>query len=151
MEVQSRQNPLPTAGESYAYADLLGLRYSDAFDILEQVYAGFHYEAFEQLQANCGLQTKQLAGWVRITSSTLARRHKQGHFSAEESDRLLRFSRVFGKALALFDGDFDKTRAWFSTPAPALAHRAPQAIIETDVGAREIENLIGRLEHGVFC
>lgn len=151
IKMQSQKNPTQPAGESYAYIDFLGLKYSNMIDVFEQVYTGLDYEVFNRLQTRLGLQTKQLAEWVQITPSTLARRHKQGHFSKEESDRLLRFSRVFVKALKLFDGDLDKTRAWFSNPVLALADRAPQTIVETEVGAREIENLIGRLEHGVFC
>lgn len=41
-------------------------------------------------------------------------------------------------------------RAWLSTPAPALANRTPVEVAATDVGAREVESLIDRLEHGVF-
>jgi putative toxin-antitoxin system antitoxin component (TIGR02293 family) len=63
---------------------------------------------------------------------------------------LLRTVRVFGKALMLFDGDVDAARTWLSTPAPALGDRTPEDVAATDLGAREVESLIGRLEHGVF-
>jgi putative toxin-antitoxin system antitoxin component (TIGR02293 family) len=53
-------------------------------------------------------------------------------------------------ALDLFEGDAGAARSWFSAPAPALANRTPLEVSSTDVGAREVENLIGRLEHGVF-
>jgi len=118
--------------------------------LLEKVEAGFPYRTFERFQRNIDLQTEELAHLVQIRPRTLARRREAGRLTAEESDRLLRASRVFGKALALFEGDVEAARSWFSTPAPALANRTPQEVSATEVGAREVENLIGRLEHGVF-
>ncbi|HVR29408.1 MAG TPA: antitoxin Xre/MbcA/ParS toxin-binding domain-containing protein, partial [Thermoanaerobaculia bacterium] len=99
---------------------------------------------------NVELSTLELARLIQISPRTLVRRREQGRLSSEESDRLLRVSRVLGKALALFDGDVAATRAWFSGPAPALGGRTPQEVAVTEVGAREVESLVGRLEHGVF-
>ena len=114
------------------------------------VEAGFAYRVFERFRKNVDLPTKELSVLVQIPDRTLARRREQGRLTAEESDRLLRASRVFGKALLLFEGDLEAARAWFSTPAPALGNRTPQDFAATEVGAREVENLLGRLEHGVF-
>ena len=137
-------------GGPHFYATLLGLGSLESTDLLERVEAGFSYKTFERFQRNIDLQTEELASLVRIKVRTLARRREAGRLTADESDRLLRASRVFGKALALFEGDVEAARSWFSSPAPALKDRAPQDVSTTDVGAREVENLIGRLEHGVF-
>jgi len=137
-------------GGPHYYTSLLGFRTFEIPDLLDQVEAGFSYKTFERFQRNIHFQSDELAALVKITPRTLVRRRKAGHLTAEESDRLLRFSRVFGRALALFDGDVDAARTWFSLPAPALANRTPQDVSSTEVGAHEVENLIGRLEHGVF-
>jgi uncharacterized protein (DUF2384 family) len=39
---------------------------------------------------------------------------------------------------------------WLRSPNRALGGESPLALSKTEVGAREVENLIGRLEHGVF-
>ena len=132
------------------YVTLLGLRTFETLELLERVEAGFSYKAFERLQRNLGLSTDELARLVRITRRTLARRREEGRLTAEESDRLLRASRVFGKALVLFEGDLDAARTWFSRPSTALGNRTPRTVSSTEVGARAVENLVGRLEHGVF-
>lgn len=132
------------------YVTLLGLRTFETLDLLERVEAGFSYKAFERLQRNLDLTTEELAKLVHITLRTLARRREEGRLTTEESDRLLRASRVFGKALALFEGDLEAARTWFSKPSPALGDRTPQAVSSTEIGAREVEHLVGRLEHGVF-
>jgi putative toxin-antitoxin system antitoxin component (TIGR02293 family) len=59
-------------------------------------------------------------------------------------------SRVFAKALELFEGDRDAASEWMSTPLPALGGSTPNDALNTDSGVREVENLIGRIEHGVY-
>jgi putative toxin-antitoxin system antitoxin component (TIGR02293 family) len=137
-------------GGPNVHARLLGLQTLETLELLEQVEAGLSYRAFERFQRSTDLTTQELASLVQIKPRTLMRRRAEGKLSAEESDRLLRASRVFGRALALFDGDLAAARAWFGSPAPALGGRTPLEAAATDVGAREVENLVGRLEHGVF-
>ena len=67
----------------------------------------------------------------------------------EESDRLLRVSRVFGRALELFEGDRDAAATWLTSPQRALGGLVPFELAKTDVGAQEVERLVGRLEHGI--
>jgi putative toxin-antitoxin system antitoxin component (TIGR02293 family) len=135
---------------AHSYARLLGLRVSEGSDLVERVEAGFSYAAFESLRRNLGLPIEELARIAQIPLRTLARRRVSGRFSKEESDRLLRTSRVFSRALALFESDLARARAWLETPARALGGRAPRDLATTDAGAHEVEDLIGRLEHGVF-
>ena len=137
-------------GGPHFYVALLGLKALETRELLGRVEAGFKYSTFERFQRNLDLSIEELANLVQIKRRTLARRREAGRLTTEESDRLLRTSRVFGKALALFEGDIDAARTWLSTPALALASRTPQDIATTEVGAREVEDLIGRLEHGVF-
>ena len=138
------------SGGAHSYATLLGLKPLETKTLLEKVEAGFPYSTFERFQRNFELQTEELANLVQIPLRTLARRREAGLLTAEESDRLLRVSRVFGKTLALFEGDVEAARAWLSAPARALANRTPLEVAATGAGAREVEDLIGRLEHGVF-
>ena len=137
-------------GGPHFYVSLLGLKSLGTRELLEKVEAGFSYRAFERFQRNVDLPIEELATLVQIKVRTLARRREAGRLTPEESDRLLRATRVFGKALALFEGDIDAARSWFSAPARALGDRTPQDVAATELGAREVENLIGRLEHGVF-
>jgi putative toxin-antitoxin system antitoxin component (TIGR02293 family) len=61
----------------------------------------------------------------------------------------MRLTRLVGIALQLFEGDLEEMRAWLTAPHSSLADQAPLDFTTTEVGAREVENLIGRLEHGV--
>jgi putative toxin-antitoxin system antitoxin component (TIGR02293 family) len=135
--------------EAHDYVALLGLRTYEPLRIYAQVRAGLAYAAFERLQRNAGLTTKALADLAGIPARTLARRKSDGRFDPEESDRLLRVARLVGAALDLFEGDVDETRRWLGAEQIALGGHVPLALMRTDVGAREVEQLIGRLEHGI--
>jgi putative toxin-antitoxin system antitoxin component (TIGR02293 family) len=62
---------------------------------------------------------------------------------------LLRLSRLFERAVSLYDGDRDEARQWLETPIPALDDEPPLELARTEPGAREVDDLIGRIEHGV--
>jgi len=133
-----------------SYVVLLGLETFDSPQLLRSVEHGFPYSTFERLVANTSLATDDALVLVDIPLRTLTRRKSEGRFRQDESDRLLRASRIFARALSLFEGDRDAAKQWLSRPQKALGGEAPLAVARTEVGALEVERLIGRLEHGVF-
>lgn len=135
---------------SHLYVSLLGLRDSDPIEILKTVKRGLKYQALERFQKNTRFTTAELADLVAIKMRTLHRRKEEGRLEPDESDRLVRLSRVFAKALELFEGDAEAARRWFHAPAKALGGEQPIALAGTDLGSREVEALIDRLEHGVL-
>jgi putative toxin-antitoxin system antitoxin component (TIGR02293 family) len=145
-----RQRLRAKRGGPHAYVALLGLRNLETLQVLERVRSGLPYEALERFQRNVALSLDELAALVQIKPRTLQRRREEGRLSPEESDRLLRATRLFGRALELFEGDAGAARTWLAKPARALGGAAPFEVAASEVGAREVENLIGRLEHGVF-
>lgn len=136
---------------AHAYVALLGLSDFDPVKLLRAVARGLPVHAFERLQRNLGVSQARLAALVGVAERTLTRRRDGGRLSPEESDRLLRTARVFGRALELFDADAAAARAWLGSPQPALGGAVPFEIATTDVGAREVETALGRVEHGVFA
>lgn len=141
-----------TAGPDrpHGYAPLLGLEAEDAAELHARVRDGLPYEALERLRAVLDIPTARLSRLLAIPSRTLGRRKDIGKLDPEESDRLVRLARVVFLALQLFEGDLDEARAWLDSPHFALSHHAPIDFATTEVGAREVEDLVGRLEHGVF-
>jgi len=133
-----------------SYVVLLGLDTFDSRQLLQSVERGFPYATFEHLVANTSLQPDETLRLVDIPSRTLTRRRSEGRFHQDESDRLLRASRIFAHALRLFEGDREAAKAWLSRPQKAIGGLTPLSVARTEVGALEVERLIGRLEHGVF-
>lgn len=128
---------------------LVGLPTRDPMDISKRVTKGLAFSAFERFQRTTGLPLKELIELVEIAPTTLHRRKKDRRLDPQESDRLLRASRVFGRALELFEGDASATRHWLSTPQRGLGGQRPLTLARTDVGAREVEGLVDRIEQGI--
>jgi len=128
----------------------LGLSGASTTKMLQRIEKGFSYQAVVRLHKASGLPVGSIAQLVRIPQRTLMRRKAQGRLRPEESERLLRVSGVFEKALDLFEGNADRARQWLTTPSKELENQSPLHLARTEVGAREVEDLIGRLEHGVF-
>lgn len=136
-------------GRTHAYVSLLGLRTYDTAELHSRVREGLSYETFERLRRALDLPASRAADLLRIPTRTLARRREAGKLEAEESDRIIRLSRLLGLALQLFEGDLGEVRSWLTTPHAALDGHAPLDYATTEIGAREVEDLIGRLEHGI--
>ena len=128
---------------------LLGMEEMRTSELVRRVSEGFPYEVLERLRQNVGLSTTEMADLIQINPRTLSRRKREGRLHADESDRLLRLSRVYGRTLGLFGGDLTRARHWLSTPKVALGGDSPLDYSRVDVGAREVVDLIGRIEHGI--
>jgi putative toxin-antitoxin system antitoxin component (TIGR02293 family) len=117
--------------------------------VIEQIQAGLAMAEFEALRWLLDLTGEELAEKLAISRSTLIRRRKTGRLDREESDRLVRFARLFARAAAVFGGEVG-AREWLKSPASGLNFRVPLAYAETEAGAREVEALLGRIDYGVL-
>ena len=73
-----------------------------------------------------------------------------GLLSPVQSDRLLRVSQVLDHASAVFDDDQDAV-AWFSMTNHALSGETPLSLMDTDAGVRQVDDVLTRVEFGVFA
>jgi len=85
-----------------------------------------------------------------VSKATLARRKKQpgARLTAHESDRLARLAKVFSFAREVW-GDDEGARAFLFRPHPMLRGRRPiDVVLGTELGARLVEEILGRLQYG---
>jgi len=141
-----------TATQSRSVVDAqVRARSAGPLAIAARIKAGLPVKEFDRLREHLGLSVEALSKKIDISTATLSRRRQSGRpLDAQHSDRLIRFARLFRLATALYDGDAAAARRWLSTAARALGGLAPLDVAETEAGAREVERLIGRLEHGVY-
>ena len=84
-----------------------------------------------------------------ISKATLHRRKAEGRLDQAESDRVVRFAKLMGKAVEVMESE-ENARHWLAAPQFGLGGAVPLEYAETEVGAREVEDLLGRIEHGVY-
>ena len=128
----------------------MGLSASNTHDLIHQLNHGFSFKALLAFASNSGISVSVITSIVGIPERTLARRKAATKLTTAESERLLRLSTVFDRAVELFEGDAAAAVKWLTAPKKALDNLSPLTYCRTELGAREVENLIGRLEHGVF-
>ncbi len=125
------------------------LKTQNTTQLISKIKKGLPLKLFEQLCRNLGVPEKELCRVVKIPASTLARRKKSGQLSFEESERVFRIGSLYEKALEVFKKP-ELSRKWFKEPAWALGDVTPLEYSDTELGAKEVEDLLGRIEHGVF-
>lgn len=83
-----------------------------------------------------------------VPRSTLVRRQKEGSLlSLEESQKAERIARVFAFALEVWR-DEAKAREFMKKPHPMLDERTPFETCLSELGARAVEQILGRLMFG---
>lgn len=112
---------------------------------------GYRFEVWENLRLATGLSQERLARITGIDPSTLRRRKRSGRLDPRESERVERVARIYDMAVRLFGGNADVAREWLNTPDSWLRGATPLDHSETELGAREVEDLIGRIEHGAVA
>ena len=66
------------------------------------------------------------------------------------SDRLVRTAKIMGLAEEVLE-DAQSARAWLSRAQPALGNEIPQDLLRTETGAKQVEDLLLRMEHGYLA
>lgn len=128
----------------------LGVKADNIVQLVQAIGSGFPFATLERVHKESGLPMEQLATSIGLSLRTLTQRKKEKKLSASESDRLVTVTRLLTQAIELFEGNKTSALRWFVQPNRALGNFSPLEMAATETGAREVENLIGRLEHGVF-
>lgn len=128
----------------------IGVTGQETADLIHQVEVGLSFASLELLARLTRQSVAELGQVLNIPERTLARRKISGKLTSDESGRLVRVAAVVEKAVALFERDTAPAIQWMLSPKAALSGETPLRYCRTELGAREVEKLIGRLEHGVF-
>jgi len=116
---------------------------------IERIHAGLSFQAVQNLQRALDLPLEKMAAVLGMSRATLHRRKTQGKIDQHESERLVRYQRLLKKADDVF-GDGASAREWLTHKQSGLGGAVPLDFARTEIGAREVENLLGRIEYGVY-
>src|SRR5262249_13798178 len=117
--------------------------------VIERISKGLPFSELEHLRDEIGEPLESLAHQLSISRSTLQRRKAERRLSPQESDRVMRFWKILRQAVDLF-GTIDRARAWLKHPQFGLGGAVPLEFAKTELGAREVEDLLGRIDYGVY-
>ena len=118
-------------------------------DLRERIKDGLPYRSLDYIRQRLQLSLPEAARLLHVPLRTLARRKTAKKLDVDESDRLYRLARIAALAVSVL-GSEAKVVAWLRRPNRALGGETPIEMLDTDVGSRQVEDVLGRLEHGVI-
>ena len=116
-------------------------------DLRSAIREGFPQKVVGSVMQSAGLTLKELSATLDLSSRSLQRRRHQGRLARYESDRLYRLARIVALAKR-YVGDQETAMRWLKKPNRALAGDVPLELMDTELGARNVENVLGRIAFG---
>ncbi|NOZ69831.1 MAG: DUF2384 domain-containing protein [Deferribacteres bacterium] len=149
----------------------LGLKVAGRIDFDGLIKKGLPWGVVSYIKKAFNLPDEVIAGIIGVSPRTIARRRKKSlkapakrtdtaagkqrrrtaseRLSPVESDRIYRFARIMALAEDVFE-DRDEALRWLKSPQYGLGGRLPFDMLQTDAGAREVEELLVRIDYGVI-
>ena len=116
---------------------------------VKAVEAGLPPEAVESAVEQGVISWSDVQDLVLPRRTFSHRKERSERLTPEESDRLLRLLRAIAKAEDTF-GNKEKARRWLRKSNRALGGESPFEMLRTASGARLVEQVLGRIAHGVY-
>lgn len=118
-------------------------------DLKKWIREGLPFTSLEAVMEQFGLKREEVSWALDLPLRTLARRKQERRLSPGESDRLFRVVRIAVQAAEVLGGREEASR-WLHASNRALGGQTPLELLDTDLGSRQIEDVLGRIEHGVY-
>jgi putative toxin-antitoxin system antitoxin component (TIGR02293 family) len=117
---------------------------------LEHVEAGVPLSAITTFVASSGVPLKDVYNIVIPARTLKHRRDRKQNLTRDESDKLARLVRVFDLALKVF-GEPKRALLWLSRPKVRFEDRSPIEMLQTQMGAHSVEEMICQIDEGMFA
>ena len=118
-------------------------------DLTERVRNGLPFAALAAVMEQYGISRDVLCSILHLSTRNFPRRKQQKRLSPDESDRLYRLARVIAHANRVFE-DPEESADWIQSPSRALGKQQPLTLLDTDIGVQQVDQVLGRIEHGII-
>lgn len=120
------------------------------FDVIDAGAAGLTKASVDELAAHLGLTRKAMAEDILdVSVKTLERRRPGEKLDKKISSHALEIARVMEHAFEVFE-DEERVRLWLNRENRALKGRKPIALFDTLTGINLVNNILTRIEEGVY-
>jgi len=140
-------NELQAVVEELGGKPVLGRALLTEADLQEAMREGFPQRVVAEIMQSAGITLSELAATLDLSARSLQRRRRAGRLARFESDRLYRLARIVALAKHYLGDDETATR-WLKRANRALGGKVPIEMIDTEIGARAVENVLGRIAYG---
>lgn len=132
--------------QGLADSSILPKGVKNEIELFDEICKGLPFEIIGLLEKRGIVDKTELSEF--IPDRTLARRKIEERLSPDESEKLARLLRINEIAAEVF-GKSNGHR-WLRTPNRAMNGHLPLELVRTEFGARIVETILGRIEHGLY-
>ena len=118
-------------------------------DAVTVIRKGSRFSSVQSLARHLGVGDAYVLRMIGITGGTVTRRRQEKLLKPEESDRLYRILKIANLAERVLE-EPDKARSWLQRNNRALGGVAPLSLTDTQAGVDAIEDVLNRIEFGVY-
>ena len=118
-------------------------------DLRARRKSGLPFASLDAVSAAYEISARDLGKILDLPPRTMARRKKERRLHADESDRLMRLGRIAALAEEAL-GTREKATRWLHESNAALGNETPLRHLDSDLGARQVEDVLVRISHGVY-
>lgn len=141
-------DPLPPVVSKWERA--AGVTVPPGLARIERVAQGVPAKSFDAFLAVSGASSDRIADAIHLSVRSVQRRKKNNEpLPGPASERLVRLAELYARAEEVI-GDGELVKQWMQTPRSAFNGKTPLQMAGSELGAREVEDMLGRVEHGVF-
>ena len=111
---------------------------------------GLPFRELQVLQTSLALPSEKLAPMLGTSKAAFHRsKGAASRLNSAVSDRVVRYARLLAFAVKVF-GNQEDAKQWLKAPQFGLGGAVPLDYAKTEIGAREVETLLGRIQDGVY-
>lgn len=120
-----------------------------ALEQVAEIKAGLPAGIVDALCRELEISRKELARVAGVAERTLNRKIQEGRLNADQSERFNRMAQMLNRTIEVL-GSKEQAVRWLKNPRTYFGGKPPLDFADTELGSREVLNLLGRIEHGVF-
>ena len=137
---------MASAAKSLSYKPLLTTLRLD----LAQGEVGVPLSAIGEFVSSSGITLKDIYSVVIPQRTLKHRRERKETLTRDESDKFARLVRVYDHAVNVLESS-ERALLWLNSPKHLFSERTPMDMLQTEVGARSVEEFLGQIDYGIFA
>ena len=133
-------------GRKFLRKDILSIT-----DLRDLIHLGLPASSLVQMLKAFSMPQEEAAKALGISIRTITRRLSgQARLSPIESEKAIRLARGFARAEEVFEGNPEKVVEWFRRSNRGLGGESPLSLMDSDLGAMQVDDILGRIQEGVI-
>ena len=117
---------------------------------LAQIESGVPLSAIAEFVSTSGITLKDIHSVVIPARTLKHRRERKAALTRDESDKFARLVRVYDHAVNVLENS-ERALLWLNSPKHRFSERTPLDMLQTEVGARGVEEFLGQIDYGIFA